>query len=365
MREGLPINLSQPQESRERILPHKRMVRDYAMPQVEQSAEHEPKHSFVLMGQQEKALFPHFYRSLPETHEVVRGISEILKEVAGVMGVSVEGYSVMVYESHLPDAHVQLYGKVLRISNTCLEAIEGDRDMLRAIIAHEVGHVLLQHDDEIEKKEFKEFEEKPVWDPLQDRVMSYEAEYQADRTSAFALHRLNVDTSAMRRCLARLDAYAQKIIENEEDDTSYLDGYEGGSSWVLETHPHTTRRAIALMRLERLLEAPPLKQANSSSAFRASPEDFSPLFMETESIPKGIWAKIKDEEYYRAQKEKAERKEREEKREKESSSNEKIEGVVNEVIVQELKDRFDESIEEAKKRIYTTHSVDCFWDERE
>ncbi len=192
-------------------------------------------------GAQERQAFRKIYEVLPDDHDTVQELKSMLVELAKVFDMDMTDVKVAIYESFDINAHVSFLAKDIAVSRSLINLLESDWQAVQSIIAHEIGHVVLKHEaDEPTGSVLDEI------DPLRDKISRYEEEYQADRASIIAQHRLGQDTSALRKSLERIDTFIN------EQGIGHM-SLENNLAWIVRSHPHTSRRAIALRRLERYL----------------------------------------------------------------------------------------------------------------
>ncbi len=185
-------------------------------------------------AKREAAAHSRFWANLPETHETFIAIKEILGDLSEKAGLPRDFLRLSIFDSSSPDVHVQMLERRVRISKNFLEVVGGNRNKITSVLAHEVGHVLLSH--------YRDRGDVP--DPLDERIQGYEHEYQADRASVILTNRMGIPPNTLASALTDLE---QNLHDrNIEDKEIFLDiNYR---SWVLSTHPHTSRRVMSINR---------------------------------------------------------------------------------------------------------------------
>ena len=191
---------------------------------------------------QSQALFNLVTKHVPAHAPSAKPYQELADELAMIAGLPKDSLHVAIFESEDPNAYIVPILGEIRITSALIETLEHRKDLLSAIIAHEIGHLLLEHyalhpnDTMITES-----------DRLRKHIDSYESEYQADRISAILLSRLSYPTGRMNLAFEKIEDALKKAKENKDGDLVNEEG------WILSTHPHTGRRKISLNRLNRLL----------------------------------------------------------------------------------------------------------------
>lgn len=192
-------------------------------------------------GAQERQAFRKIYEVLPEDHKAVQELKSMVTNIGKVFDLDMSDFKVAIYSSFDINAHVSFLAKDIAVSHSLIELLKSDWQAVHSIIAHEIGHVVLKHEaDESTNSVLDHI------DPLRETISRYEEEYQADRASIIAQHRLGEDTTALRKALERIDSF----VNEQGIGHMHLDN---DLAWIARSHPHTSRRAIALRRLERYL----------------------------------------------------------------------------------------------------------------
>ncbi|MDZ4205998.1 MAG: M48 family metalloprotease, partial [Patescibacteria group bacterium] len=219
----------------------------------------------------EKILHKIFYAHLPEkhpTHQLIQGIADrIFKE----FNLSEEEFTLKIFQSDIPDVHVQFAEKELRLSSGFLELVEGDSDKIASVLAHEIGHVALAHFKTNDSETGKDH------DPISEHIQHYEEEYQADRASTIITNRLGIPPKTLAETLQIIGVNATKKVKKIKEGDDAWDTKR--QMWILNTHPHTRRRAMAIERDSRNLPRYPrtLRQQNipipKPKSFQGEPQD--------------------------------------------------------------------------------------------
>lgn len=186
-------------------------------------------------AKREDVLHGRFWSELSETHETFIAIKQILEDLSEKAGLPKDFLKLSIFDSDNPDVHIQLLERKIRMSKHFLEIVGGDYRKITSVLAHEIGHILLAH--------YRSHKETTP-DPLDERIQGYEHEYQADRASVILTNRMGIPPSTLANTLIDLerDLYS-KNAKNEE----IFPGVNH-RSWVLSTHPHTSRRAMSINR---------------------------------------------------------------------------------------------------------------------
>jgi predicted unusual protein kinase regulating ubiquinone biosynthesis (AarF/ABC1/UbiB family)/Zn-dependent protease with chaperone function len=188
----------------------------------------------------------HFPENDPCTKDV-RACFERVCEAAGIPGAD---YKVLIFSTAYPDAHIVPAAQEVRISTGLLELFEYDREEVTAVLAHEVGHVMMGHDEDIDP-----IHPNVEMDFFREKIGNYEEEYQADRFGTLLLSRLKIRPIRMVGVLKKLYEYQKhKLPEEIKHMTDGIDHENRGfSAWIFNTHPHLPRRMNAINNSIRLL----------------------------------------------------------------------------------------------------------------
>lgn len=189
------------------------------------------------LAQRETTLHRRFWAELSPEHPAVQQIKKILEDLLDQAGFSRDFLAVTIFDSNYPDVHVQMFAHEVRVSRAFLELVEGNVEEVAAVLAHEVGHMLLAH--------YVTSAKDP--DPLNERIQSYEHEYQADRASVILTNRLGIRAETLADTLSKIegDLYSREAVHDEEGQT--IEGFNHGA-WILSTHPYTPRRVLTIHR---------------------------------------------------------------------------------------------------------------------
>lgn len=186
----------------------------------------------VDMARREEVLHSRFWARLSGTHESSVQVNQITKDLLERAGFPRDFFEAVIFDSEYPDAHVQLIAQKIRLSRKFIDLMKGDSQKIASVIAHEIGHVLLSH--------YSQRETTP--DPLNERIQGYEHEYQADRASVILTNRLGIDPSTLAEALLTIE---KDLVARQAEDDTYEFNHR---SWILSTHPHTSRRISAIRR---------------------------------------------------------------------------------------------------------------------
>jgi len=202
----------------------------------------------------EAALHNRLWPKLPETHKTVIIIQDLLNLILESIGMPRDFVRVQIFSSNIPDAHIQLYERLIRISSGFLETLEGNPQEIMAILGHEIGHIILAH-YRLKNTSGMSGE---CFDPCNDHVKRFEEEYQADRTSNIINNRLGIEpiylASALRKMEKRLhDLFIKTADHLNCQQTEYL------NISILSTHPHINRRIISILKNHKDLPKYPQK----------------------------------------------------------------------------------------------------------
>lgn len=202
---------------------------------------------------------------LPPEHPTTIKLQEILNEIMGHADIPPNTFKICVYKYIFPQAEIDPFGHEVRISDSLLEIMDHDEDMVTAILGHEIGHILISNDDELT--------EETIETKLENKVMSYEHEYQADRLSAIFMSRMKRNPQSLEEALTRLNnfykPFQDKVIDESNDQQKVEKNY---NSWVLSSHPYLRRRINSMKALSRRL--PYRKNRQTTSLPNASKRDF-------------------------------------------------------------------------------------------
>gem|GEM_PF-6309560 len=186
------------------------------------------------LGKREDAMHARFWPRLSADHETHARTKELLELILEKAGFPKDFLDLAIFDSAYPEAHVQLIAKRVRLSNTFLKVMKGDPEKIAAVLAHEVGHVLLAH--------YRERGDS--FDPLNEHIQGYENEYQADRASVILTNRLGIKPSTLADALRTLES---DLASRDTKDAYTPDDFDH-HAWIFSTHPHAARRVAAIER---------------------------------------------------------------------------------------------------------------------
>ncbi|MBD3330562.1 M48 family metalloprotease, partial [Candidatus Peregrinibacteria bacterium] len=204
----------------------------------------------VVDYMQEAVFFSKVHEILPEDHPNVQALQEDLNELLEATNLPQSNLKVLVYNSTLPDVHVNVVAREVRVSSTFIELMDYRRDLIMATMAHELGHVLLQHrEDKVDDlQQYEVFSDAGIdMSILSDLTRSYEEEYQADRASVILMYRCGLNPSLLSDCLQKIKNFSV-IEKNQCGAESY-----SIDAWFLSTHPYIPRRQRSIKILSRTL----------------------------------------------------------------------------------------------------------------
>lgn len=199
---------------------------------------------YKVSVEQEKANFRVFYECLSSDHDVHKEIQAMIDEIGKAADIDMSDFSLVVFDSVLPDAHITPLGKEIRISSGLIKAFNNDSELVEAVVAHEIGHYFfsnIENEDPLETYAGQKF------DPIRTIISRYEEEYQSDRFSIFMLNRLGKDTGALRRSLNTLEKNSRTLFDEYD-----LGDISHPEFWIKRTHPHHIRRSLAARKIERM-----------------------------------------------------------------------------------------------------------------
>ncbi|MBI2651185.1 M48 family metalloprotease [Candidatus Woesearchaeota archaeon] len=206
----------------------------------------------LLGARQESALFWQIYNRLPDAHPTSAQINTILRDLLKAAKQPENKLNAYVYEGEHPDAHISPLTKEVRISSKLLEVMDYRTELVASVIAHEVGHLLLEHYND---RTLSDIKSDAGFDPLKSHTIGYEEEYTADKASLILTRRIGLRGGLLSESLTRIDDFYRGFDFNAEvtDESLEIPRGERESQlmWILNTHPYITRRKISLAELER------------------------------------------------------------------------------------------------------------------
>lgn len=240
---------------------------------LERFIEKTPK-ELMLAVKRESALHRAFWPRLDAEHETHRKVQEVMEHVSQVAGFPENYFNLVVFKCAFPNAEIHPHTKEIRISDSLIAAVGGDAEKLAAVLAHEIGHIVMAHFD----KTPAPGAESSGWDPLNERIQGYEGEYQADRTALILSGRLGVSRDAVSGALADLYRSIEDInagVDSDDADKFEMEFKDLDlRTWATSTHPHLPRRIIAIKR--DALWLPKIKKAyNGGDIPVPQAEDFA------------------------------------------------------------------------------------------
>lgn len=203
--------------------------------------------------------FENSHSILNSKSELYQNISSSLKELTKLAALPEDLFSLTIYTQekddqkipNLPDAHIIPGIAQINISEKLLEVLDYRQDLIEAVIAHEIGHYL----QAIQKKEngieANSMGNDYVLDPLEQHIQSYDEEYQADRVSVNLMSRIGKRPDLINEALEKLEEFYN---QNKEEGELRSRGEEDLKfTWIINTHPYSTRRITTNRRVARLL----------------------------------------------------------------------------------------------------------------
>ena len=191
----------------------------------------------IALSEQERILHKRLWPELSQKHRSYKQVRELLDLVFDINGLPKEEFALSIFESDYPDVHVVVGEKNIRLSASFLRILKGDAEKIIAVLSHEVGHLLLAHYKTAGPEEY---------DPLNEHTQGYEHEYQADRASVISTNRLGINPLKLAEALGDIERYLYSKTKHSKDMSE--PGIFDHGAWVLSTHPHTSRRTLAIKR---------------------------------------------------------------------------------------------------------------------
>lgn len=193
-------------------------------------------------SKQADKLHERFWPELSKEHACYKETKRMLEDVLASAGFPRDYLQVVIFDSSIPDVHVQILEKKVRISREFFKLIKGNSFKLKAVLAHEVGHILLKHDDGTKTDRT---------DLVGNRVRKYEIEYQADRAGIVLTNRMGISPYNLSDVLGDLSKFSNKETDDRDEDRQL---------WILSTHPHSSRRVMAIKKEARFLPKYPIAE---------------------------------------------------------------------------------------------------------
>lgn len=141
------------------------------------------------------------------------------------------------FAHEIPEAFVNPLTGTIYISRPLLEALNYDRQMVNAVIYHELGHLLLERNLNVEDRG-------AIYDPIDARLVGYEHEYHCDRLAALISSLRGEDPRSIGNALAAMDRRFRELLEHLPSDF-YDNNREELALAILCSHPHSDRRIRA------------------------------------------------------------------------------------------------------------------------
>ena len=220
--------------------------------------------------EQYSAFFKLTQELLPDDHESVTEVTELVNDLLAEIDFPSDTLKVLINQSPLPNAEISVYTKEIRISNSLLESLDYRKDLLKAVLAHEIGHLVLSHYEVI-------LDRNEIDDIVLGKVYSYENEYQADRVSMILMSRSGENPLAIKEALLKIHKYCDKTFKyltkkRVADETSE------GLFWALNSHPFIKRRISILESIARKFISNK-KQSENNSVKKPEITDFKILLL--------------------------------------------------------------------------------------
>lgn len=222
----------------------------YALPTMP-SLNAQEKHTVDAV--QYATLFRKINRLLPPEHITSQECRTLLNEICAAAGISPNQISLYIFEADYADVHIIPDAREMHISLSALESIEYRPDLLKAIMAHEIGHVLLRHFPHL-------------GDDLDEHISSYDEEYQADRVSSILMARLGENPEAIAEALEK--------IEKFNSERNYRENGEFSLPWLMHSHPDVSRRTLSTRNTSRLFRHSKANMAQANKLQEVSHKDF-------------------------------------------------------------------------------------------
>lgn len=197
-------------------------------------------------------------RYAPANHPCVKELTETVRWAAEELGMPPDSVSLHVFQaytledlekivdpmypvSHLPQAFVIPETGAIFINVQMLEALSYSRQLVNAVLYHEVAHLQL-------KRDLMAQVAIDLTDPLFVHQEAYEIEYHCDRLAAMISSRRKEDPASIGDALAKLTEAEARILEKIKRRMVFGGDYEFPT---LMTHPVTERRIrenVAIIR---------------------------------------------------------------------------------------------------------------------
>lgn len=206
---------------------------------------------------QEAAYFKRQYPALEQGHQTYIACRSILDRVLDHLGLPRDVSLHLYHNPEHPDVHISPYAQELRVSDTFIDVMDGDPDLIEAVFAHEIGHLALcNYWTGSARSQGSSVDNVTL---ILRNIQAFEDEYQADRISAMTLSHGGNDPLLMATALERLEDFYEKKrkkgLSIRHRTLDRVDAYD--SAWFVNTHPHTRRRINAIRRLSRNLPSKP------------------------------------------------------------------------------------------------------------
>ena len=207
-----------------------------------------PANDIKTLARQNKIL-DYFYPRVSPESDTHKQIHNCLVETCKTLEIDAKQFNIVIYKSSEANASVHHVTRNVRISTGLLELFSYNSVLVQAIIAHEMGHVLLKHYKETNTLFAVKNEYNKLDDFLGKHTLKFEEEYQADRIACISLALGGVSPKRKIEALTLLEKLEQETKHNNnnyENDNDSL-------PQLLNTHPATQRRIKALKHLVRNL----------------------------------------------------------------------------------------------------------------
>ena len=161
--------------------------------------------------------------------------------------------------NNFPDAHILPGIAQLNLSEKLFDVLDNRLDLVEAVIAHEIGHYLQAIYRFENGYDCNSMGNDYIQDPAYQYLQSYDEEYQADRLSINLMSMLGKKPNLISEALDKIESFYsdRKNVEEQEYRRSGYDRLDLRSPWILNTHPHSTRRITTNKRVSRLLPSNP------------------------------------------------------------------------------------------------------------
>lgn len=196
-----------------------------------------------------KASLLNSHQYAPANHPCVQELSETVRWAAEQLKLPPDSVSLHVFKhypstelrncsdaislgAYLPQAFVLSDCGAIFINVAALEALSWSRQMIHAVLYHEVAHVQL-------KRDLRTQVELDILDPLAVQMETYEIEHHCDRLAALLSSLRKEDPKSIAQALVKLAEEEERIFKASDCTTDNLNHLQIP---LLMTHPATARR---------------------------------------------------------------------------------------------------------------------------